>query len=497
MTVSAGKGNKVVQGLWIGSQLSPVEELSIRSFLAHGHEYHLYVYGRIQNVPEGAVLRDAGEIIPSHKIFKYRDYDSYAGFSNHFRYKLLRTNGGWWADLDLICLRPFDFEDDYVFSSEDSQPLDGNNRHVNVGAIKSPACSPLMKHLWQACERKRPSDLVWGESGPRLFSEGVHKFRLESYVKTPAVFCPIPWFRWKDAIDPDVPCRFTEETYAIHLWNEMWRREGFDKEDQYDAACLYERLKAMYLRPPVLKQPAKVRRDSNLPAVSATPQNTFANPPLGTTRLDTAQMEFASSPSVSALVLTKNGSGRLGRCLESIHRTGFADEIVVCVDAETTDDSFRLARSFTPNVHVVETAGYLESALSAITAFCSCDFVLRIDDDESLEGNWDKASFQLLATYNDLTQVWVPTRWVIPPGDCFIASAPWFPDPHPRLHVNDPSRITWPKRVHDHMSVRGRSISLFDRWINHYNFLDRPKGERRRRSAKYRAALRHKRDHGC
>ena len=102
VTVSAEKGNKVVQGLWIGSQLSPVEELSIRSFLAHGHEYHLYAYGQIQNVPEGAVLRDAGEIIPSHKIFKYRDYDSYAGFSNHFRYKLLRTNGGWWADLDLV-----------------------------------------------------------------------------------------------------------------------------------------------------------------------------------------------------------------------------------------------------------------------------------------------------------------------------------------------------------------------------------------------------------
>ena len=120
MIASSEYGNRVIQGLWIGSRLSPMEEISIRSFLANGHEYHLYAYSRIENLPEGTILRDANEIVSSEKIFKYRDYDSYAGFSNHFRYKLLLQNGGWWADLDLICLKPFDFKTGYVFSSEDS-----------------------------------------------------------------------------------------------------------------------------------------------------------------------------------------------------------------------------------------------------------------------------------------------------------------------------------------------------------------------------------------
>ena len=40
-------------------------------------------------------------------IFRYRDNGSYAGFANFFRYELLRKRGGWWVDLDTICLRPF------------------------------------------------------------------------------------------------------------------------------------------------------------------------------------------------------------------------------------------------------------------------------------------------------------------------------------------------------------------------------------------------------
>jgi len=68
--------------------------------------------------------------------------------------------------------------------------------------------------------------------------------------------------------------------------------------------------------------------------------------------------------------------------LESVRQTGFANEIVVCVDADTTDNTLSVARNFTRNVHVVKTAGHIESVMAKISALCSCDFVLRIDDDE-------------------------------------------------------------------------------------------------------------------
>ena len=34
--------NKVIKSLWIGDQLSRLEQLCIKSFLYHGHEFHLY-----------------------------------------------------------------------------------------------------------------------------------------------------------------------------------------------------------------------------------------------------------------------------------------------------------------------------------------------------------------------------------------------------------------------------------------------------------------------
>ena len=105
--------NFVVQGLWIGSNLELMEQLSIKSFLANGHHYHLYVYEPVKNVPKGVMVQDANAVIPSREIFAYANgpgRGSVSAFSNIFRYQLLYEKGGWWADLDVVCLRPFDFK---------------------------------------------------------------------------------------------------------------------------------------------------------------------------------------------------------------------------------------------------------------------------------------------------------------------------------------------------------------------------------------------------
>lgn len=108
-------GLPVIQSLWIGESLSVMEQLSITSFLSNGHEFHLYAYDDVKNVPEGTVLKDASEIISPDKIFKYKDHDSYAGFANLFRYTLLLERGQWWVDTDVVCLSPLDFKQRYVF----------------------------------------------------------------------------------------------------------------------------------------------------------------------------------------------------------------------------------------------------------------------------------------------------------------------------------------------------------------------------------------------
>src|SRR4029077_9309329 len=94
-----------------------MERLCITSFLQNGHPFHLYVYQPIEGVPDGTVVLDANQILPSSRVFKYKDHDTYAGFSNFFRYKLLCEKGGWWVDADTVCLQPFEFPEPLVFSS--------------------------------------------------------------------------------------------------------------------------------------------------------------------------------------------------------------------------------------------------------------------------------------------------------------------------------------------------------------------------------------------
>jgi hypothetical protein len=235
--------NKIVQGLWIGPEFSVMEQLSVASFMRHGHEYHLYIYDDVKNIPAGTVIRDASEILPASRIFQYKHFPTYAGFSNFFRYKLLLERGGWWIDTDTVCLKPFDFAEEHVFCSEEGQTSDV----IASGIIKAPVGSQVMAYAWEVCQTKDPEKLGWGEIGPRLMGEAVRKFSLEDLVKPRQVFCPVSYWDWQKVLEPEADGLYDENTYGIHLWNEKWRASAQDKNAEYDPGCLYEQLKNKYL----------------------------------------------------------------------------------------------------------------------------------------------------------------------------------------------------------------------------------------------------------
>ena len=220
-----------------------MEQLSITSFLANGHQFHLYAYESIVGVPGGVTIMDANQILPQSRVFRYSGSGSFAGFSNFFRYKLLLDRGGWWVDVDTVCLRPFSFAGEYVFSSE----VHKGAEVIDSAAMKAPQGSEFAKYAWGVCEAKDPKKLVWGETGPRLVAEAVERFRLQQYVRCAATFCPIPFREWEAILDPNHQEDFTGDVFAVHLWNEMWRDSGQDKDAAYPAGCLYERLKSRYL----------------------------------------------------------------------------------------------------------------------------------------------------------------------------------------------------------------------------------------------------------
>jgi hypothetical protein len=233
-----------IQSLWVGTRLSTMERLSIASFLFHGHDYHLFTYGPVEGLPAGAVREDAREVLPESSIFQYRDFESYAGFANFFRYKLLLERGGWWVDTDAVCLRPFDFPEPYVIATE---PIRGGGEVPTSSFLKAPAGSRAFAHAWESCRSRDPGALVWGETGPRLLGEVVERFGLNGYLQPHATFCPVGYLDWGRLTEADASLQFDGPTRAVHLWHEQWRRHARDKDRAYPHESPFEAWKRRYL----------------------------------------------------------------------------------------------------------------------------------------------------------------------------------------------------------------------------------------------------------
>lgn len=246
----------VIQSLWIGEKLSNMEQLCITSFLKNGHSFHLYVYGNVNNVPEGTILKDASEIISRDRIFKYKDRDTHAGFANLFRYKLLFEKGGYWVDTDVVSLRPFENQTNYVFAKTKRRKFFGNlNQTFRIQncIIKAPPGSEIMKYCYETSQIKNPQELRFGETGPLLLRAAVKKFNLDNFVAGAWTFCPIDWSNWGRLISGSTSVIWLElikmvlyRTRAVHLWNEMWRENHVDKNAVFPYRCIYEQLKRRY-----------------------------------------------------------------------------------------------------------------------------------------------------------------------------------------------------------------------------------------------------------
>ena len=256
----------IIQSLWIGKELSIVEQLCIKSFLKNGHEFHLYTYDDVANIPEGTVVKDAGEIIPSEEVFMYST-GTYAIFSDWFRWKLLFEKGGFWVDTDEICLKPFDFDTDLIFGRE-------KRDSVAIGVLGFPPGHELCAFMRNICEypnailpydstrtklKKLKRKLLgrgrrnvgWGEAGgPPGFTASLEYFNLMNSAKPFTYFYPIPHYNWDAAFDETFAndSKLFSNTYAVHLWNDMMRyRKDFDKNGSFPANSLFEQLKTKYL----------------------------------------------------------------------------------------------------------------------------------------------------------------------------------------------------------------------------------------------------------
>ena len=259
----------VIQSFWVG-HIGTIERLAMSSYAKNGHPFDLYSYGvPYGDVPEGVTIKDARDIVPENDIWEFNTPQQFADW---FRWNLLYKKGGWWVDLDTVCLRPFDLEQSTVLV-EEALPNDsvksiawamrtqdlrdiwqGGGRFIGNGFLKFSAGSDVLKWMINECQELRSEwrSLPWISIGPALVTRAANLFRIPSFSYT--AFQPIPGYLANLFLDAStvVP----DNCYAVHLWKSAWddglnsggvvgklKAEGKD----YPPSCPYEVLKRRYL----------------------------------------------------------------------------------------------------------------------------------------------------------------------------------------------------------------------------------------------------------
>jgi len=177
------ESNKIVQGLWIGGELSLMELLTLYSFIKQGHTFHLYCYDEITTkIPKEVVIKDANEILDRKHVFSYKNYNQFghgkgsvSGFSDIFRYKLLHDCGNWWVDMDVTCLSPLNIETEYYFRKHHELDAVGN-------VMKAPKGNLLMKYCFEKAITEVDENNKDWHKPINILNQGIHQFNLTTFI---------------------------------------------------------------------------------------------------------------------------------------------------------------------------------------------------------------------------------------------------------------------------------------------------------------------------
>lgn len=258
-TIKLQQDNKIIHGLWIGTRLSQVELLCIHSFLKNGHTFTLWIYNILENdLPGKCIVKDANEIIPLERVFQYKNKNqfghgkgSYAGFSDIFRYKVLYEYGGWWADMDITCLKPLDFKAPYVFRTHHDLKVVGN-------IMKCPPKSELMKRCYERAIVEVDADNRDWNKPIQILNYAIEELGLQQYIVEMSNRDSWNDVRKMIAGKKEIP----ENWFVIHWVNEEWRRNMINKNYCGENSVLYSLYKKYGV--PLVKLPWLTRVNNKL-----------------------------------------------------------------------------------------------------------------------------------------------------------------------------------------------------------------------------------------
>lgn len=214
--------------LWVGGPLTKIQEISLASFVYYNHDITLYVYDSELKVPSGVKKADAREILPEDRIFKVEN--TYASFSDVFRYNMIQKTGLAWVDADTICLSSdWNFKDN-IFASYEV----GAEPCIVGGVLSLPKDSDIVKYLVDHVEKIDKETAGWGSMGPQLVNKAFNEYNYLEYVYDYKVFLGIHLNEWPLLWDPkglEFILGLYSTTKSISAYNQMSTRAGIDKNN--------------------------------------------------------------------------------------------------------------------------------------------------------------------------------------------------------------------------------------------------------------------------
>jgi hypothetical protein len=213
----------IVNGFWYGSELGELEKLCIDSWIENGYEFHLWIYDDIE-VPNDVVVENANHIVSFNQYFTYNEGHSKGtpvAFSNLFRAQLLYQRGGLYTDLDVLCLKLYDFNKRFVFSEQGDST---HSYHVATCILYTKEKGESFFDDWSDWILSMKSGIIkHGDLGPNLFTKLVIDNKLEKYVLPKEHFCPVDWESYKDVLE------YKPDSYGLHLYRSLWNQKELKK----------------------------------------------------------------------------------------------------------------------------------------------------------------------------------------------------------------------------------------------------------------------------
>ena len=237
-----------VASLWIGEKLHYLNQLCLMSHVKQGHPTTLYCTDTVSNVPDGVIVKPAGEIMALDRAVIAQTSESF--LSNVFRYKMIQQTDAIWVDCDAYCHRPFPDEMINIFAGH------GFRGALNCGVVSIPKDGELIRVLLDYYDNL-PAAPAWFnkqqkkklEKQDASLPQAVRIYNAERTAFGPQAFTyfaqqtgdfdkalshdylyPVP-FQLNDVFfDPHgrVEGHFTDNTLSVHLYTNgtkpFWRR---------------------------------------------------------------------------------------------------------------------------------------------------------------------------------------------------------------------------------------------------------------------------------